>query len=355
LFDTAREAEDAHEFMETVKVEFYADEVFVFTPAGDIKKFPLNSTALDFAYAVHTDVGSRCTGARVNGKLVPLRYQLQSGDAVEIMTSPNQRPRRDWLEFARTGRAIQKIRRALREEERETGERLGREMLEGELKRQGWTWSRVKREGKLKEALRKRTYKDAEPLFVDIARGAIPLQAIVKELVPEGQYTAPHEAGQASVVTNIINRFRGRSESPVLITGEDGVLVSYAGCCSPLPGEPVVGFITRGRGITVHASECQQLLNLDAERRIPVEWDPDSEAKHSGEVKIYCLDRPGMLADITRVCEQNHVNINRAQAQGLTEDRAVCTLDVSVRSVGELRRLVKNIEKIRGVDQVMRG
>jgi GTP diphosphokinase / guanosine-3',5'-bis(diphosphate) 3'-diphosphatase len=355
LFDSVRDMDSATEFMETVKVEFYADEVFVFTPAGDIKRFPSGATSLDFAYAVHTDVGHRCTGAKVNGRLVPLRYHLQSGDTVEILTSQTQKPNRDWLTYAKTGRAISKIRKFLRDEEIETGIRLGQEMLESELKRFGWNINKTRSEGRLKEFIRARSYADTNRLYVDVARGALALSHAVSEILPEGMYTTRHEATQPSGFASLFNRFRTRTESPVLITGEDGVLVTYAGCCEPLPGEPVVGFITRGRGITVHRNDCQQLASMDVERRIPVEWDPGSEQKHSGQIQVLCRDRPGMLANITRVCEQSKVNINRVEAKPMDTTRSVCTLEVAVRNVDELSRLIKNIEKLRGVENVERA
>lgn len=355
LFDSVRDMDSATEFMETVKVEFYADEVFVFTPNGDIKRFPRGATSLDFAYAVHTDIGQRCTGAKVNGRLVPLRYKLESGDTVEIMTSQTQKPNRDWLVYAKTGRAISKIRKFLRDEEIETGIRLGQEMLESELKRFGWSISKTRSEGRLKGFMKDRTYSDTNRLFVDVARGALSLSHAVSEILPEGMYTTRQEATQPSGFASLFNRFRTRTESPVLITGEDGVLVNYAGCCEPLPGEPVVGFITRGRGITVHRDDCQQLASMDVERRISVEWDPVSEQKHSGQIQVLCLDRPGMLAHITRVCEQNKVNINRIEAKPMDTTRSMCTLEVAVRNVDELSRLIKNIEKLRGVENVERA
>ncbi len=354
VFEAAADAQDASEFMEAVKVGFYADEVFVFTPRGDVKRFPLGATALDFAYAVHTDVGHTCTGAKVNGKMVPLRYQLQSGDHVEILTSPNQRPNRDWLAIARTGRALQKIRRFLREREREQGVRLGREMVEAELKRFGWTLHKVRAEGLLTEAVKKRGARDADQLFVDVARGAQPLSKTVRDMLPEGVWRSRQEEREAGGIVALLNRFRPRTESPVLIQGEDSVLVNYAGCCAPLPGEPVVGYITRGRGITVHRRGCAQLDDLDPDRRIPVEWAGDQTARHSGEIEIYCEDRPGMLANISKICEQSAVNIQKVEARGLPDDRALCTLRLAVRDVDELTRLIRNIEKIRGVDSVHR-
>jgi guanosine-3',5'-bis(diphosphate) 3'-pyrophosphohydrolase len=351
LFESARDTDNATDFMETVKVDLYADEVFVFTPAGDVKQIAAGATALDFAYAVHTDVGNHCTGAKVNGRLVPLRYVLKSGDTVEILTNPNQKPNRDWLEIVRTGRAVEKIRRWMRNEERELGIRLGKEMVEGELKRLHWDLKKVQSEGRLKEALQSRGYKDDEPLWIDVARGHVQLATIVKDLLPEGVYAKPAPTGTFS---SLLTRWRGRTESPVLIQGEDGVLVTFARCCQPLPGEPVAGFITRGRGISVHKLTCDQLSTMDPERRIEVAWDPRSAGKHSGEIQIVCQDRPGMLSNITRVCEQAHVNINRAEARNMEDGRALCTLELAVRDVGELTKLIKTIERIAGVESVAR-
>jgi guanosine-3',5'-bis(diphosphate) 3'-pyrophosphohydrolase len=352
VFDSVTDTETATEFAEAVKSEFYADEVFVFTPAGEVKAVARGATALDFAYSIHTDVGHHCTGAKVNGRIQPLRYILRSGDTVEIMTSPNQRPNRDWLEIAKTGRAIQKIRKYIREEEKELGVRLGREMVESELKRFHWTWPKVKLEGRLKATLEARGSETEEQLFVEVARGHHSLSSVVRDLLPDGVY----QRREANVggLTGILNRFRARSESPVLISGEDGLLVQFARCCQPLPGEPVVGYITRGRGITVHKADCVQLGTLDPDRRIAVEWDPRNSGRHSGEVQIVCTDRPGMLSSITKLCEQAQVNINRAEAKTATDGRALCTLELAVRDVGEFDRLVKNIERLPGVESVAR-
>ena len=354
LFETAKDAEDASDFMQDVKSEFYADEVFCFTPQGDVRRFPKGSTTLDFAYAIHTDVGNTCTGARVHARMVPLRYELVSGDVVEIITSPNQQPNRDWLQIAKTGRAIQKIRRHLRLLEREQGVRLGRDMIEAELKRVGWTLAKVKSEGLLKVSLKRGGYKEVEALYLDIARGQQALAGAVRDLLPDGVYESKQEAAQKGALQSLFNRFRQRSESPVLISGEDGMLVTYAKCCAPLPGESVVGFITRGRGITIHRDTCGQLKSMDLERRIAVQWAGNEDAKHSGEIEIYCDHRPGMLANITKVCEKAKVNIQRVEAKGLRDNKAVCTLQLAVRDVGELSRLIRFIEQIKGVDSVHR-
>lgn len=355
LFETARDAEDATEFMETVKAQLYADEVFIFTPGGDVKRFPMGSTPLDFAYSIHSDVGHHCVGAKANGRMVPLRYELKSGDTLEILTSPNQEPNRDWLDIAKTGRAISKIRRHLRQKEQEQGVKLGRELLDNELKRVGWSLEQVVKKGRLTEVLKKRGLGELEQLLVETARGGVSLTSVARDLLPEGAYE-PRSDPNAGGLTSFLNRLSRRAPtvSPVLISGEDGLLVSFAKCCSPLPGEPVVGFITRGRGITVHRADCSQLVTMDEDRRVPVEWDDRSDARHSGSIAIHCSDRPGMLADITKLCEQQKVNISRAEAGSGTNEQAMIRLEVSVRDVAQLTTLIRNIQKVRGVESVTR-
>ncbi|MCO4747885.1 MAG: bifunctional (p)ppGpp synthetase/guanosine-3',5'-bis(diphosphate) 3'-pyrophosphohydrolase [Proteobacteria bacterium] len=352
LFETARDAENAEEFMETVKVELYADEVFVFTPAGEVKRLQKGATALDFAFMVHTDVGMHCVGARVDGRMVPLRYELKSGDRMEILTSPSQSPNRDWLQICKTGRALQKVRRFLREEEREAAVRIGRDMLDSELKKYSSSVKKVLNGQPLKEFLSDRPERDADQLFESIARGQVGLSTICRALLPEGEFERLRQ--NSGTLGQFLNRFRRPSQNPVLITGEDGVLVNYARCCSPLPGEDVVGFITRGRGITVHKATCAQLSSLDGARQIPVEWDIARGGSHAGQIRIYCTDRPGLLSNITAVCEQQAVNILTASASARTGDGAVVTLDLSVQDVGELTRVIRNIEKIKGVESVER-
>ena len=353
VFEHAAEIEDAADFMEALKCEFYADEVFVFTPAGDIRTFPAGASALDFAYAVHTEVGNRCVGAKVNGRMVPLRYALQSGDSVEILTSPNQKPNRGWLEIAKTGRAIQKIRRVLREEERELGVRLGRDLLEAELKRFSTSIAKVRSEGGLNRALQARDLDGPDDLFQEVARGRVTVAEVARELLPEGTWK-PRSEAPTGTLSAVFGRWTRKTESPVLIGEEDGVMVHFARCCSPLPGEPIAGFITRGRGITVHRADCGELERLDEDRRVAVQWDTAAQHRHHSEVQIVCADRPGLLADISKVCEQANVNISRAEARAIDAERAICTLVLSVRDIEEMNLVSANLRKVRGVESVQR-
>ena len=352
VFETARDADSAAEFMATVKGAFYADEVFVFTPAGDVKQLQLGATGLDFAYAVHTNVGNHTVGVKVNGKMVPLRHVLKSGDTVEVLTRSDAKPTKDWEEIAKTGRAISKIRRFLRDEEREFGIKLGREMVEAELKRVQYTVAKLEIEPKLLEAISARSLKTLDDLYLQIALGHIVMSQVLREVLPE-DVMARRDA-PASTLGTLLNRFRPRTESPVLIQGEDGVLVAFAKCCSPLPGEPVAGFVTRGRGISVHKFECPTYKGLDTERKLSVEWDPASLSKHAGEIQVVCADRPGMLSNITKIVEQAKININKAEARTMPDGHAMCRFELALRDVSELNRLIKNIEKVAGVESVAR-
>ena len=353
LFEHAAEAESASDFMEALKFEFYAEEVFVFTPNGDIRKFPLGATALDFAYAVHTRVGEQCTGARIDGRMVPIRYELQNGDSVEIITTKNQKPNRDWLSIAKTGRAIQKIRRFLRNEEREVGIRIGREMVENELKRLGTNLAAARSAKALAGALTSLELNEPDDLFIEVARGHVGLAQVVRLLVGDESWKPRGDAPQG--ISSVFGRWAKRSESPVLITGEDGLLVHFAQCCQPLPGEQVEGYITRGRGITVHRHDCEQLLRHEVDRRVPVEWDRKHAGQHTGELRLVCVDRPGVLADISKVCEQAKVNISRVEAQPVGDNRSICTLAVSVVGVQQLTTLVANLKRVRSVESVERA
>ena len=352
VFETAREVEDPDEFMEAVKIDLYHHDVFVFTPAGDVKQFPLGATALDFAYGVHTEVGNSCVGARVNGKMVPLRYQLQSGDHVEVLTSKHQHPRRDWLEMVKTSRALGRIRRYLRKQELETGVRMGRDMLDNELKRNGSSLNAVIKNGQLKRVCKARKVGALEEMLVSLVQGHTAMAPLLRELLPDKEWD--READQESAIERILNKIRHRNQSPVLISGEEDVLVGFAKCCNPLPGEPISGFITRGRGISVHRRGCAQLLAQEPERRVAVRWDRAENEVHTGTIRVICVDRPGLLTNITKACTDAGINISSATVGQLGDAKANCDLDVSVTDVDELQGLMRRIQRIKGVISVDR-
>ncbi len=349
IFEAAREVEDPQEFLETVKVDLFAEEVFVFTPQGDVHFFPQGATVLDFAYAIHTKVGDTCTGAMVNGRMSPLHRELRSGDRVDIIRKSDQKPNRGWLEIARTGRALSKIRRSIREEERERGRELGREMLDAELKKHASTLSRVSKDGSLEKAWKKFNLHNTEQLFLAVATGNLAMAKLLEELVPDSAAEI-EKAGWMSW----FSRSKKRSQSPVLIDGQSDLLVNFAKCCSPLPGEEVMGFITRGRGITVHLANCTQLLASEEERRIPVEWHQGASGAHTGEIQVITTSTPGMLAEVGGICKTLSINVTRLEAKEFDDGRAQFTLSVNVGDVEQLVRLMRNLERIEGVLRVDR-
>ena len=354
VYETALEVEDAEEFMNVVKIDLFTEDVYVFTPAGDVKAFPVGATALDFAYAVHTKVGHRCTGAKVNGKMVPFRYALKSGDTVEILTGGDQHPRRDWLGIVKTGRALRAIRRYLRQQERETGVKRGREMLEQELKKRGSSTKRMIKSGAIKRYLGEHDYRDLDALLLELAQGHSAPAQVARALLPDSpEPERPEPKPPESAFSRLIKKIRG-GDSPVTIGGQGDVLVSFAGCCSPLPREPITGYITRGSGITVHRSSCPQLHNLEPERRVSVEWSPEVGGRRVSTIRVLCANRPGLLANITQTCSDAGINIARADVKSLRDDSAECTFDVGVGSVDELNGLIRRISRISGVIAVDR-
>ena len=349
LFEAAKEIQDPAEFLETVKVDLFSNEIFVFTPKGDIKIFPQQATALDFAYAIHTEVGNQCTGAFANGKMVPLRYVLQNGDRMSVQTSPNQTPKRDWLDIVRTGRAISKIRHYIREEERQAGIALGKEILEKELLKHEQNLLKLLKSGKLKEAYKPLGFKQPEQLYLSISSGATPLSKIIKTLIPEVQQ-APKGA-----LSSFISKIRSNKPvSPVTVGGQQNVLTSFAKCCSPLPGEPITGFITRGKGISIHRSDCPQLLHSDVFLRIDVEWQQNSESAHTTALEIICNDQMGILADLGAVCKTQSVNVIRMDGRAGEDHKANLYLEIIIKNVAALNTLMKTIRKISGVLNVRR-
>jgi GTP diphosphokinase / guanosine-3',5'-bis(diphosphate) 3'-diphosphatase len=352
LFEAAREVEDPAEFLETVKVDLFAAEAFAFTPRGDVKFFPLGATVLDFAYSIHTEVGNRCVGVKVNERMVPLKYQLKSGDTVEIITRDDQRPSRDWLEIARTGRALSKIRREIREDERQKGREIGQNLIEAEVGKFGGNFKKMLKNGEFKKAARSNGFRKEEELYLAIAQGRVTVHRLVRELLPDEVFETNDE--DPSAITQLFQKIRRKTESPVLINGVEDVLVAYAQCCRPVPGEAVTGFVTRGRGITVHLSTCSQMLALDPDRRVPVQWHRASRGRHSGEVRIICTDQMGMLAEIGAVCKTTGINVTRMEASQIEDNKAQICLEVSIIDVRELEKLMAYVERIKGVISVDR-
>ena len=355
LVEEQESVQDPSEFLNTLKVDLFEEEVFVFSPKGDVVALPRNSCPIDFAYSIHSEVGHRCVGAKVNGRLVPLRHKLQSGDEIEIITSEGQTPRKDWLDFVVTSRARSKIRAHVKKAERDESKEMGFKLIEREFKKLKQNVVRLQKDPKFEEAIRKLGAANEEDLFVKIGYGKMLAGEMAKSILVHMGIT---EAEPESALIEAAAERRklreagersGRERSAVLVEGIDNVLVHFAKCCSPLPGEPIVGFVSRGRGITVHSADCELALNLDPERKFELEWDPGQKKQFKTGIKVTTEDRPGMLADITQMISQTGANISDARVQMLSDAKANIYFEVGLADLNHLNGLIRKIEGLKGV------
>jgi GTP pyrophosphokinase len=353
LVEWQRELGDATEFLETVKVDLFAEEVFVFTPKGDVKSLPRGATPVDFAYAIHSEVGARCVGAKVNGKIAPLRYNFKNGDTCEILTSPNAQPSKDWLGFVKTSRAQARIRQFIRQAEHKRSLEIGREVAERELRRFGLNLNRLQKDGELDKVAAQFGYRIGDDLLVGIGYGKVSPMQLLQKLLPPEKLAAPPPTPEPSRLTEIFRKVARRPAGGVRISGIDDVLVRFGRCCNPVPGDPIVGFITRGRGVTVHTIGCEKALTQDPARRVDVTWDVKGDFKRLVSVKVVTRDRPGILAKVSQTFSEAGINIASANVRA-HGDRAVLSFEVSVQDLKQLTSVMRSIQRIDGVHSVER-
>jgi guanosine-3',5'-bis(diphosphate) 3'-pyrophosphohydrolase len=353
LLEWQQELQDSKEFMDSVKVELFPEEVYVFTPKGDVKGFPKGSTPIDFAYAVHTDVGHRCVGAKVNGKLVPLKYELKNGDIIEVITSPHHTPSKDWLKIVRSSRARNKIRNWIKIEERKRSLVLGRELCEKDLRKYSVNLQKIQKSGEFKKIAAEFGYAGDEDLMVAVGYGKISTGQIINKLLPDEKV---HEraAHKESRLTSVINKLKGKSSSAVEISGVDDVLVRFGKCCNPVPGDEIIGFITRGKGVTIHTADCQLALETDPERRIDVTWNKVKTAALPVKIRVLCHDVKGILAGITTAITNCEANISSAHIQSTIDKRGENTFEVNVVDLAHLHKVMNAVMKVKGVIKVER-
>jgi GTP diphosphokinase / guanosine-3',5'-bis(diphosphate) 3'-diphosphatase len=355
LLETQQEFKDPQEFLDTVRVDLFPDEVYVFTPKGDVKSLPEGSSPIDFAYAVHTKVGEHCVGAKVNGKLVPLRTQLHQGDIVEIVTSPNQHPSRDWLQFVKSTRARSKINQWLKIEERERSIELGRELLEREAKKYRLNVANLLSSDEARKLVTDLGFPAVDDLLAAIGYGKSSAQPILYRLAPAALLEPPERPKTTAAPRT------PKTEQGVRIRGVDDLLVRFARCCNPLPGDAIVGFITRGRGLTVHTRDCLTVAKsvLDRERLVNVEWDIEEPATRPVRIAVYIgRDRPGLLSEITGAISSKNGNITKAEVTVTDDRRGMNNFVVEVADLEQLQRImaairdvpdVINVERVRGL------
>ncbi len=354
LVEFQREVDDPREFLETVKVDLFSDEVFVFTPKGDLKALPRGSTPVDFAFAIHSQIGQHCVGGKVNGKLVPLRHKLKNGDSVEILTSPHAHPSKDWLTFVKTSRAQARIRQYIRAEEQRRSLEIGKELAEKDLRKYGLSLTRVEKSGELVKAGEKLGYRGVDDLLAAVGYGKVTSAQLLAHLLPQDQLAAPPPPeAPPSRLSEIFRKVARRSLTGVRVSGVDDILVRYGKCCNPVPGDAIVGFITRGRGVTVHTATCDKVLETATERRVDVTWDVKGDFKRSVALRVVGTDRPGLLAKISKTFGEADVNISQATVKTAAE-KAIFDLEVTIGDLKQLNGIMRSIERIDGVQSVNR-
>jgi GTP diphosphokinase / guanosine-3',5'-bis(diphosphate) 3'-diphosphatase len=351
LMEWQRDLKDPTEFIETVKIDLFQDEVFVFTPKGDVKALPKGATPIDLAYAVHSQVGEHCSGARVNGLIVPLRYALRNGDTVEILASPSQKPSKDWLKFVITSRARTKIRHFIRMEQRERSRQMGRDLLGRELRKQDASLVSAEREGLLDAAAQRLRLGAGDELLVAVGYGKVSpghaADAVLIDRVTSGT-TAP-AAPTPELPAAVRRPVPKRSIAGIKVQGEADILVKFAKCCTPVPGDSIIGFISRGHGVAIHTRDCSKALDLDPARRVDVSWDDESKTLRPVAVQVTCSDRPGLLAAISKSFTEHGVNISQAKCRTTEDGRAVNTFQVTVGHLDQLKTVLRGLETIEGV------
>jgi GTP pyrophosphokinase len=345
LVQVQKEVPDAMDFLEAVKGEVVPEVVYVFTPKGEIKEMPTGSTPIDFAYGIHTQVGHKCVGARINGKIVPLRYQLKNGDTIEIITSQSHGPSRDWLKFVVTQRAKTRIRQWIKAEERSQSVELGIKLLEGELRKHGMSNTLMKSDEILRAA-KSLGLNSLEDLYVSVGFGKVSPHQVVNKLLPE----KPVEEVEAIKIR------KPREHKGVSIKGIDNILYHTGRCCYPIPGDNLVGFVTIGKGVTIHRRECPNLERLVVEdaRLVDVEWQASGDATANARLFVETVDKPGILANLSALISSVNININHLEASSTQDKKGHITFIIEVKDLPQLRTLVQKISQMEGILRVKR-
>ncbi|MCK8827562.1 bifunctional (p)ppGpp synthetase/guanosine-3',5'-bis(diphosphate) 3'-pyrophosphohydrolase [Natroniella acetigena] len=356
LLEWQKDLHDAKEFMETLKIDLFEDEVFVFTPKGDVVSLPKGASPVDFAYNIHTEIGHNCVGAKVNEKMIPLEYKLKNGDIIEVITSANSGPSRDWLKFVKTSRAKSKIKRWFRDQRKEEVAAKGKEMLEARLNKEDVNLKEAEKNKKLKEIAEKIGATTVESLYAKIGYNKVSVLDIVKKLKPQKKTPSPKtELKKLKKRGSISNRARNKG---VKVKGMDDLLVRISKCCNPVPGDRISGYITRGRGISVHRSDCPNLENLndqEPERIIDVEWHVDQETSYEVEIEVEALNEHSLLNEVTAVISEAKINITSANARTTRDRLAYVKLSLQISSLEHMKDIINKLEAIEGVLSVQRA
>lgn len=351
IIESQKDMKDYHELLETFRLDLFPDEVYIFTPAGEVIELPKDSTPVDFAYRIHTDVGHKCVGAKVDGNMVNLRYHLKSGDVVEIMTLSNHSPSRDWLKSVKTIRARTKINQWFKQLDREKNIRLGREMCDKGFKKSNLNFAKLIKESRFFDELKKEGIKSIDDLLEAIGRGTKSYRHILNRFVPKDVQEEPTPEDKIKQVTK---KQVKKDPSGIKIDGLDDILVRLAKCCNPIPGDKIKGYITRGRGVTVHTVNCSFVKDIDSSRSIDAKWDDDTKYLAVVTIEVVCEDKKGILADITTAISASEVNILGANVKTSPGSKAVNLFKLEISGLAQLEYIKKEVKKVKGVIGVSR-
>jgi guanosine-3',5'-bis(diphosphate) 3'-pyrophosphohydrolase len=354
LLEWQKDVQDPRTFLNSLKIDLYPDEVYVFTPKGDVFSFPRGATPLDFAYKIHTDLGHHCVGARINGKLEPLRSELKNGDIVEIVTNPSRYPSRDWLSFVATSRAKNKIRQWLNTEQKQRATEIGKRLVEKELKKHKVGMKRFLDSEGLAQYLTAEGIARTEDLFASVGYGKTSVRHLLNRVLTSDQLETVEQA--PGPLRRAVTKILPFGSDAIAVKGQSDLLAYLAKCCSPVPGEPIVGYITRGRGVSVHSVECTNVQNLlyNQEREIEVEWARQGGELYPVVLVIETEDHPGMLARLTEVMAKHNSNIRQIEAETIESGRGLIEVVVEVQNRKHLERLRQSIRALPGVFEVGR-
>ncbi len=348
LLELQQDHKDAREFMMNLKMALFPDEVYIFTPQGDVKAFPKGATPIDFAYSVHTDVGNKCIGAKVNRNIVPLKYKLQNGDTVEIMTQSVHHPSKYWLKYAVKSRAISKIKQWIKTEEREKSISIGKEILEREFKKNHLKYRQIVKSDEFKELLNEQTLSTVDDLMALIGYGKISAKYVVNRFLPE------EEEKEELLPEKPRKKLRKSPSAGISITGVDDVMVRFAKCCTPLPGDDIIGYITRGRGVSVHVSSCSEIQEMDPERLVDVQWNIDEKQAFPVNIRVLCIDKKGLLSELSAVISSSGINISSAAINTIRGENATCDFELDVTGLDQFNALVSAFRKLKSVVSIER-
>lgn len=352
LLEWQQNLKDPVEFLESVRMDLFPNEVYVFTPQGDVKRFPRGATPVDFAYSIHSEVGEKCMGAKVNGKMVPLRYELKNGDIVEIVTSAKQQPSKNWLEFVKTSRAKTKIRHWIKGQERAESVNLGRSILEKTLVQDHLTLPNIMKSDQLEAIAKELSFQSIPDLLAQIGFGKVSAKQVVGRLKPGLGMDRETPPG---IMGKVVSRIKRRKpDTGIRVKGVSDMLIRFADCCHPLPGERVVGYITRGRGITIHNKNCRHVRKVDQDRLVEVNWDVSEKDVYQARLRVTSVDKKGILADISAILTRKDANIVHAEINTTADRKGISLFTIEVADFNQLREIMRAIRKLKDVLTVER-